>query len=89
MEKEETNWNINYVKLLTERQKVISRDLKKFTDGLVKLHHLPFIKRKKNVIKIILHLHKNKLEFQKHIMYKSINVKGYSIATICALMHKN
>ena len=28
------------------------------------LHHLPFIKQKKKVIKKILHLHKQKSEFQ-------------------------
>ena len=36
--KEEESCNINYVKLLIERQKVINKDIKKFTNGLVKLH---------------------------------------------------
>ena len=36
--KEEESCNINYVKLLIERQKVINKDIKKFTDGLVKLY---------------------------------------------------
>ena len=36
--KEEESCNINYVKLLIERQKVINKDIKKITDGLVKLY---------------------------------------------------
>ena len=38
IDKEQGNWNGNYLKLFFERQKVINRDISKFTDGLVKIY---------------------------------------------------
>ena len=38
MEKEEHSWNINYIKLLFERQKKIAREINKYTDGLTVIY---------------------------------------------------